>query len=260
MQAELQDKVVLVTGAGRGIGKAIAQVCAREGAKVIVSSNEEGPTEAVATALPGEEGRHSALFLDVTQDSNRRRAFDFIMEKYGRLDGLVNNAGIDFSEPFLETTPAEWQRVMEVDFNAVLELCQQAIALYKELGGGKIVNISSVHTHATYIGAGPYAAAKGAVRMLTKSLTCEFAKDNIQVNCVAPGITRTDIWQAHVERHGSEAAALAYWSKNIPAGKIVEPEQVGEVVSFLLSDRANSINGTTIYIDDGLTSQLIASD
>lgn len=260
MQAELQDKVILVTGASRGIGKAIAQVCAREGAKVIVSSNEENATEAVAAALPGEEGRHSALFLDVTRDTNRRRAFDFIMEKYGRLDGLVNNAGIDFSEPFLETTPAEWQRVMEVDFNAVLELCQLAIALFKELGGGKIVNISSVHTHATYIGAGPYAAAKGAVRMLTKSLTCEFAKDNIQINCVAPGITRTDIWQAHVEQHGSEAAALAYWSKNIPAGKIVEPEQVGEVVSFLLSDRADSINGTTIYIDDGLTSQLIASD
>jgi len=260
METELKDKVILVTGASRGIGKAISQVCAREGAQLIVSSNEKAPAEAVAASLPGEETRHSSLFLDVTKDSDRRRAFDFIMGKYGRLDGLVNNAGIDFSAPFLETTPREWQKVMEVDFNAVFELCQLAIALYKELGGGKIVNISSVHTHATYIGAGPYAAAKGAVRMLTKSLTCEFAKNNIQINCVAPGITRTDIWQAHVERHGSEAAALAYWSKNIPAGKIVEPEQVGEAVSFLLSDRANSINGTTIYIDDGLTSQLIASN
>lgn len=257
---ELQDKVVLITGASRGIGKAIAEVCAREGAQVIASGIEPALTEALVQSFPGGAKRHLSLALDVTRPDARAAAMDQILSRYQRLDGLVNNAGIDFARPFLQTSPEDWHRVMAVDLEAVFALCQLAIRQFLTQGGGAIVNISSVHTLATYPGSGPYAAAKGGINLLTKSLTCEFASKGIRVNALAPGLVKTDIWQAHINAHGSEAAAYAYWRKNIPSGEVIDPREVGEMASFLLSDRTRNLNGAVIYLDGGLTSQLIASE
>lgn len=134
---ELQDKVVLITGATRGIGKGIAEVCAREGARVIVSSIEQHLVEEVAASLPGSLERHSGLFLDVANPEHRTNAINFVIEKYGRLNGLVNNAGIDFRKPFLETSFQDWQKIMDVDLNSVFALSQLAIAQFiQQCGGG----------------------------------------------------------------------------------------------------------------------------
>ena len=257
---ELKDKVVLITGATRGIGKSIAEVCAREGAKVIVTGIEVEEGKAVVDQLEGGSKKHFWHFLDVTHHRDRIKVFDFIHREIGRLDGLVNNAGLDFSKAFLDTSWDEWRKILAVDLDAVFALSQLAIEWYKAHGGGKIVNISSIHTKATYAGSGPYAAAKGAINMFTKSLCCEFAKDNIQVNAIAPGLVNTDIWQAHIDMHGSEEKALNYWKKNIPSGKVIAPREVGEMASFLLSDRCPNMNGSIIYLDGGLTSQVIASE
>lgn len=258
---ELKNKIILVTGSSRGIGKSIAEVCAREGATIIASSRTLKANDDLIKSLPNQDLDHSALTLDVAKTEDIENAFDFILKKYGRLDGLVNNAGIDFSKPFLESTLKAWKRVMDININSVFLLSQFAIkAMLKNENGGAIVNISSVHTLATYSGSGPYAASKGAMKMLTKALTCEFAKKNIRINTVSPGLTRTDIWNDHIKIHGSEEAALKHWSKNIPSGALVEPEEVGELTSFMLSDRACSINGAALYIDGGMTAQLIASE
>jgi len=261
MMGELKNKIILVTGASRGIGKSIAEVCAREGATIIASSRTLKANGDFIKSLPNQNLDHSALTLDVAKTDDIKKSFDFILKKYGRLDGLVNNAGIDFAHPFLETTIDDFNRVMSVNTSSVFLLSQLAIkAMLNNKNGGAIVNISSVHTLATYSGSGPYAASKGAMKMLTKALTCEFAKENIRINTVSPGLTRTDIWEDHIKIHGSEEAAMKHWSKNIPSGKLVEPEEVGELTSFMLSDRACSINGAALYIDGGMTAQLIASE
>jgi len=258
---ELKNKIILVTGASRGIGKSIAQICAREGATIIASSRTLKANNDFIKSLPNQELDHSTLTLDVAKPEDIENAFKFILSKYGRLDGLVNNAGVDFTQPFLETSLNDWHRLLDINISSVFLLSQLAIkAMLKNKKGGAIVNISSVHTFATYSGSGPYAASKGAMKMLTKALTCEFAKETIRINTVSPGLTRTDIWEDHIKLHGSEEEALKHWSKNIPSGKLVEPEEVGELTSFMLSDRAYSINGTEIYIDGGMTAQLISGE
>lgn len=257
---ELKNKVILITGASRGIGLGIAKVCAREGAKVVVSSPNLENCKKVVKMLPGGEMVHCSLSLDVTLEQDLENGIAIILERYGKIDGLVNNAGIDFGKPLMETSTTDWNKVMDINLNSVFSLCQLIIPHFLKQGSGSIVNISSVHTHATYAGSGPYAATKGALNMLTKSFACEFGKHNIKVNCVAPGLVKTSIWEDLVKDFdGTEEECLDYWKKNIPSRKIIEPEEIGELVSFLLSERASCMNGSVIYADGGLTSQLIAS-
>lgn len=256
--AELRDHVILITGATRGIGQATAEICAREGAIVVLSSIEAERADLLARTLPGSPERHIGLLLDVQNPEHREQAFDLIYQRYGRLNGLVNNAGIYFSKAFHETEPDEWNHVIEMDLNSVYDLSRRAITLFMEGGGGAIVNVTSVHAQATYHGSSAYAAAKGAVTALTRSLAVEYSAKNIRVNAVAPGLIKTEIWKSIVEDFADEAEALAYWKKNIPLGDIILPDAIGEIISFLLSDRARAMSGSIVFADGGMTSQLIA--
>ncbi len=256
---ELQDKVILVTGASRGIGRATCQVLAREGAKVVVSSIEPDEVKKVAVSLPGGvDERHLPLYLDVSSPTDRETGVAAALEHYGRLDGLVNNAGINFVKPFVDTSPDDWRHVMSVDLDSVYDLSHKAITQFLKQGGGSIVNVTSVHTKATYAGSAPYAAAKGAINMFAKGLAVEFSAQNIRVNCVAPGVVQTEIWNDMVADYGSEEALREHWNKNVPMERIIQPQEIGELVSFLLSDRASAISGSVVYADGGLTSQLIS--
>lgn len=258
---ELENKVILVTGATRGIGRGIVDVLAREGANVIVSSIELELANKIIDILPGGKDRHLAMHLDVTMAEERAQAVKMIIERFGGLDGLVNNAGINFVKPFIETTFYEWRKVLEMDLDSVFDLCHLAIKQFLIQGHGAIVNITSTHTTATIPGSAPYAAAKGAVNMFSKGLAVEFAKKNIRVNCVAPGLVKTEIWKQIVEDFGgNEEECLKFWMKNIPIERIMDPKEIGEVVSFLLSKRASGMNGSIVYVDGGMTSQLIANE
>ena len=257
---ELENKVILVTGASRGIGRGIVDVLVREGAKVIVSSIESEFTDEIVASLPGASSEHMSLYLDVTDFDSREAAIKAVIARYGRIDGLVNNAGINFVKTFAETTWEDWQKVINMDLSAVFHLCQLTIEqIMKQGHGGSIVNISTNHTIATLPMSAPYAAAKGGLNMFTKGIAIEYAKHGIRANCVAPGLVRTEMWKDIVaDFGGDEQACMKYWKQNIPSGRIMDPSEIGEVVSFVLSDRSSGMVGSIVYVDGGTSSQLIA--
>ena len=259
---EVKDKVILVTGASRGIGRGIIEVLAREGAKVIVSSIEKDYTDKIIEELEGGSERHFSLHLDVTDYKSREDGIKAIVDHYGRIDGIVNNAGINFLKTFEDTTWEDWNKVISMDLSAVFHLCHMTIMqMMKQGDGGSIVNISTNHTVATLPGASPYAAAKGGINMFTKGIAIEYAKHGIRANCVAPGLIKTEIWKDIVaDFGGDEEACLNYWKQNIPAGRIMDPKEVGEVVSFVMSVRASGMVGSIVYVDGGTSSQLIAQE
>jgi len=255
----LSRKVVIVTGAGGGLGEGIARVCYREGARVMIADLREDAAKRVAQSLGR---RATAIYCDVGQDSDLRRLVEATVEKFGRIDGLVNNAGLNFVKPFLETTPDDWEAVTRVDLRGVFFLTQMVcrIMLKQKPGGGSIVNIASVHTSATLPGAGPYAAAKWGVVGMGKSIGVELATKKIRVNALSPGLVNTQIWLDIQKAAPDAELCRTYWNSNIPIGRVIEPAEIGELAAFLLSDRAASITGANILADGGMTSQLISRE
>src|SRR5262245_38123166 len=259
----LQDKVIIVTGGGGGLGEGIARVCHREGAQVVIADIRGEAGQAVAASL-GE--RALSITCNVAEDTHLQNLLAAVLAHCGRVDGLVNNAGVNFSKPFLETTATDWERVMRVDLRAVFVLtqlvCRQMLSQEPNRFGGRgsIVNISSVHSIAAYPGAGPYDAAKWGVVGLTKSIAVELAAQGIRVNAVSPGLINTQIWRDYLAATPNAEAALAHWRTNIPIERTIEPEEVGEMVAFLLSDQARVITGANIVVDGGLTAQLVSKE
>jgi NAD(P)-dependent dehydrogenase (short-subunit alcohol dehydrogenase family) len=252
----LRDKVIIITGAANGLGKGIAQACHSDGANVVISDLDQASCEKVVDELGD---RALAVPCDVCSDEAQKSVIDATLGKWGRLDGLVNNAGVNFAKPFMETSRQDWSRVIETDLEAVFFFMQKACRWWLEQGAtGSIVNIASVHTHATLPGAGPYAAAKSGLLGLAKSLSAELASKGIRINSVSPGLCNTNIWTEIKDAAPSEGECISYWQQQIPIGRVTEPLEVGHTVSFLLSDRSSSTTGTNIYVDGGMTSQLIS--
>jgi NAD(P)-dependent dehydrogenase (short-subunit alcohol dehydrogenase family) len=242
---QLTDKIVLVTGAGQGIGRAIALACAAAGALVAV--NDLNPATAADTAARlGERGL--ALPGDVADPATPPRLVQAAVERWGRLDGLVNNAGIVDMRPFLEITPEVWERVQRVTFFSAYYGCRAAIPQMLAQGGGRIVNISSVagKRGGGLAGTAAYASAKAGVLGLTRALAREFGGQGIAVNAVAPGPTETAMVASLQPERRARAIA------NIPLGRFGEPPEIAAAVVFLLSDAASYVNGETLTVDGGL--------
>ena len=256
----LTDRAIVVTGAGGGLGEGIARVCHAEGACVVIADRLGEATDRLAASLGPE--RAVAVACDVRDEADHSRLIETAMARWGRLDGLVNNAGVNFAKPFLETTREDWDRVIATDLTAVFFLCQKACRamLAQSPAGGSIVNIGSVHTLAALPGAGPYDAAKCGMVGLSRSLAVELASQGIRVNVVSPGLCNTQIWQDIMAAAPSEAACLEHWRAQIPLGRVTEPEEVGQTVAFLLSDRSSSTTGANILVDGGMASQLISRE
>ena len=255
----LQGKVVIITGSGGGLGAGIARVCHDEGARVVIADIREDAARGLAKRL---KTRAMAVPCDVTVDHDLERLVDETVRRYGRVDGLVNNAGVNFAKPFLDTTPEDWSRVISVDLRAVFFLTQLAARrmLAQKPRGGSIVNISSVHSSAVLSGSGPYDAAKWGVIGMGKSIAVELATKGVRVNSVSPGLLNTQIWQDIMAAAPSRKVCLAHWRANIPVGRVIEPEEIGALVAFLLSDRCPSMTGANITHDGGMTSQLISRE
>lgn len=237
----LEGKVAVVTGGTRGIGFAIVKAFLEEGASVALFGSRQ---ETVDKALAELEGKPViGLSPDLSDYSAVEKAMQTVKEKFGRIDILANNAGVSAREPIYNYDPSAFDKVMNLNVNSVF-YCTKAVApIMKEQGGGSIVNTSSMVSLYGQPAGCSYPASKYAVNGLTKSLARELGKDNIRVNAVLPGVTRTDMVAA------LPPEMVARVSATIPLGRVGEPEEVANAFVFLASDKASYITGALLSVD-----------
>ena len=253
---ELKDKVAIVTGGGTGIGRGIATVMAREGATVICTDIVPGHAEHTAAEIRTAGGRADVIGQDVTNWRSCQEVAARVIAAHGRIDILVTNAGVSKSVPITELDEAEWDRVNNVNIKGVFLSCKSVIPHMIERKYGKIVNISSMVGKEGIPLVAHYCASKFAVIGLTQSLAKELAVHNINVNAVCPGVVRTPLWdpllkQLSANKGISEAEAWGEFVSGIPFARPQEPEDIGEAVAFLASDRAKNITAESANLSGG---------
>lgn len=253
----LKGKVAIVTGAGAGIGKSIAEVFAKEGAEVIVSSRRASNGQPVADGIVANGGKAVFVKCDVSVEDEVKSLISQTLETYGRIDVLINNAGVNFVKPFLELSPEEWDRVINTDLRGTFLCTRYCIPEMLKTGGGNVINISSVHASACLPGAAPYDAAKWGMVGFTKSVAVELASKNIRLNVISPGLIDTQMWDDIKASASDLDECLAYWDSNIPMGRVGTADEIAYTAVFLASDEAGYITGSNIIADGGMTSQLI---
>ncbi|MRG96170.1 glucose 1-dehydrogenase [Polyangium spumosum] len=246
-----EGKVALITGAASGLGAAAARRLHAEGARVVITDRVREGGEALAAEL-GERAEFHVL--DVTQEGAWIEVIDAVVARHGRLDALVNNAGVGVVGDVESTTLEQWRFVHAVNTEGVFLGCKHAIRVMKERGGGAIVNVSSV---AGMIGApnlAAYCSSKGAVRTFTKSAAMHCARSGygIRVNSVHPAFIDTPMVDAMVQKAEDPAKAKANLAKGIPMGRIGEPADVAAAVAYLASDDAKFVTGTELLVDGGM--------
>ena len=261
---KLQNKSVIVTGASRGLGHAMARGCAREGARVVCAAlpSDLERLESLVASIQQAGGEAIAVGCDVSKMDDLERLVARAVESYGVIDGLINNAGVNYVKPFVDVTEQEWNHVLSVDLKGTFFLTQLCVRqmLRQTPVRGSIVQIASVHTHASLAGAAPYDAAKCGVVGFSKAAAVELAPHGIRVNILSPGLCRTEIWKDIVAAAPSEKDCLDYWRANIPAGKLIEPDEVARCCVFLLSDDASCVTGANLMADHGMTSLLVSRE
>jgi len=246
----MKDKVAIVTGAGRGIGKAIAQKLAAEGAKVAVADLLLDNAESTVREIQASGGEAMAIKADVTQAEDVAAMVETVQERYGQIDALVNNAGWDKVEPFLESTPETWDKVININLKGVFYTCQAVLPVMIRQGSGKIVNIGSDAGRVGSSGEAVYSATKGGVIAFTKTLAREMAKHKINVNVVSPGPADTPLFQEIAGYNPKITSAL---ERAIPFRRLAEPEDIANAVCFFASDEAGYVTGQTLSVSGGLT-------
>jgi NAD(P)-dependent dehydrogenase (short-subunit alcohol dehydrogenase family) len=254
MSGGCAGKVALVTGAASGIGRATAFALAREGAAVLIADIQRAAGEAAAEAIAAAGGSAGFVEADVTRDAELMVAA--AVERFGKLDIMINNAGIFYPADFLATPFEEWRRAVDIIYFGTYR-CAQAAArqMVRQGGGGRMVNISSVNA---FLGAplsSHYNSAKGAIDQLTRCLAVELAPHGILVNGVAPGFVETPMAVVDgVSEHDTpDFKAFYVQRRRIPLARPAQPEEIAEAVVFLASERCTYINGHTIVVDGGLT-------
>jgi len=251
----LKDKVALITGAGSGIGQAIAVRFAAEGAKVVVNYHRGGkhPGEVVVNEITRQNGTAIAVAAEVYQRNEVESMIQETVKKFGRLDIAVCNAGVEIKKPFLEVTDDEWNKVIGVNLYGSFLVSQIAARqMVKQGQGGKLIFISSVHEDIPFAQYTAYCASKGALRMMMRNLALELAEHKINCNNIAPGAISTPINQAVL----NDSEAMKNALSEIPWGRFGKPDEVASVAVFLASGEADYVTGSTYYIDGGLTQQV----
>jgi glucose 1-dehydrogenase len=248
---QLDQKVAIVTGSDSGIGRAIAIQFAQEGATVVINyAHAQDKAEQVQEIIEQNNGKALVIKADVSQYQQAMGLIQQTVEQFNRLDIMVNNAGMEIHNAFLDVTEEQWDRVLSVDLKGTF-FCAQAAAreMVKRKTAGRIINISSVHEDLAMPQNAPYCCAKGGIRMLTRTICLELAPYNITVNNIAPGAIDTPI-DADVKADPEKMAALL---KEIPQHRMGQPEEVAKLALFLASDAAAYVTGSTYIIDGGLT-------
>lgn len=248
----LKDKVAVVTGAASGMGKSIAELYAKEGAKVVISDMNLAGAKEVAETIKADGGDAFAIETNVTSEADLTTLFDQTKETYGRLDILVNNAGImDNVDPVGDVTDEKWEQVMEVNTTSVMRATRLAIPIFLEQGNGVIINNNSVGGLYGARAGAAYTASKHAVIGLTKNTAFMYANKNIRCNAFAPGGIETNIQDSMTgaNEFGVERQMSGIGSN----GRMGQPEEVAQLALFLGSDESSYVNGQSIAIDGGWT-------
>lgn len=257
-----QEKVVTITGAGMGIGRAIALAFAREGGKIVIGDYNTGAAEETAKMVRDLGREAEVLKMDVRVKKDCESLVNLAVNKFGRLDIAVNNAGVSTMNWVKDLTEEEWDYNMDVNAKGVFLCCQAQINQFiKQGGGGKIVNIASLAAKRPVILLAHYVASKYAVLGFSRSLALEVAKYKINVNCVCPGLVKTSMqerevrWEAKL-RGISEEEVRRQYLESIPLGRLEEPEDVAKVVLFLASEDADYMTGQGINVTGGMEMEL----
>ena len=250
MSTLLQGKVIIVTGGNSGIGKAIVETVARLGARVVIDyrSHPEA-TEAIEEEIGQLGGTCCGVQADVAKLDDLQRLIQEVVNRYGRLDVMVNNAGIETRTSILDTTPEDFDKVLNVNLRGVFFATQYAARqMIAQGGGGRIINISSVHEDWPMPNNTPYCVAKGGVRMLTRTAGVELAGQGVSIVNVGPGAVATPINDSTM----NDPSLLAKLNAAIPMGRMAQPDEIARVVAFLASDAASYITATSIFADGGI--------
>jgi len=243
----LQNKIAVITGAGSGIGRAVALTFAKEGAKVVVADWAEKGGQETVEMVKRADGEAVFIKTDVSQASDIEKMVETCLENFGRVDILINNAGILKMGPLHQTSEEDWDAVIDVNLKGVFLASKKVIPEMLKQGQGKIVNVASVAGLAGFENLGPYCASKGGIIALTREMALEYAKNKINVNCIAPGVIKTAMTKGMLDdsatRQGLEAQT--------PYPRLGEPEDIAMAALYLASDESNFITGEILVVDGG---------
>ena len=248
------DKVVLITGAGGGIGGATGRRFAAEGARVAVLDRDLAAAERTAAAIVGAGGRALAVCADITQRSEVDAAVATTVTQLGAIDVLVNNAGWDVFAPFLKTQPAQWERLIAINLTGALHLHHAVLpGMVERKAGGRIVNIASDAARVGSSGEAVYAACKGGLVAFSKTIAREHARHGITCNVVCPGPTDTALFADYKQGAGNPEKLEEAFRRSIPLGRIGQPEDLPGAILFFASDDAAYVTGQVLSVSGGLT-------
>lgn len=248
----MDGKAVLVTGAAKGIGAGIAERLVEAGARVALLDVDREALAAKHAELAGGDGALLALPADLVDEEQTRAAVDAAAAHFGRLDAVVNNAGIAVYGAAEELTTAGWERQLAVNLRGAFFVSKFAVPHLRAAGGGAIVNIASVHAFASYAGALAYDVSKNGMLGLTRTMALDHGRDRIRVNAVCPGYIQTPLLDKWLAGEADPAATMKEVLRWHPLGRIGTPRDIAEAVLFLISDASSWITGTTLVVDGGL--------
>lgn len=247
----MKGKVAIVTGAGSGIGRAIASLLAKEGAKVIVADISTRDGAETVRSIAREGGGAFFIEADVSRALSVKKLLAATIGKYGRLDILVNNAGVESVGSVVDIPEESWDRVIKINLKGTYLCSKYSIPKMIDGGGGVIVNVGSVLGLIGSRGEAAYCASKGGIMSLTRAMALDFAGSNIRVNCVCPGSVLTPTFKRVMEASGDYRTMFARNLEKIPLKRVAQPEEIAEAVLYLVSDRSSYVTGATLVIDGG---------
>jgi len=250
---KLRGKTALVTGGGRGIGRAIALGLAQEGAQVAVLDILADNAAAVVREIEATGVKALALPADLTKRAQVDRAVADTLAQFGQIDILVNNAGWDRMEMFLESEEETWDKIIAINFKGLLYVCKAALPSMVARGQGKVISIASDAGRAGSTGEAVYAGTKGAIIAFSKTLAREMARHKITVNVVCPGLTETPLLQGIREQSPKTEKVIEAVTRAIPLGRVGQPEDIAGAVVYLASPAADFVTGQTLSVSGGLT-------
>lgn len=245
----LQNKVAIVTGGGTGIGRGIALMFAKEGAKVVVAGRRMEPLNEVTNTIKTAGGEALAVQTDVSLVDQVEAMFKQTMDKYGRVDILVNNAGIYLPHDAVSATEEEWNKVISIDLKSVWLCSKVVIPQMINQGGGKIINIASIAGLVGFAGSAFYCATKGAVVNLTREMALDYASKKININAIAPGVIESEMTKPFLTDENYTKSLL----DQTPVGRIGKPEDIAYGAVYLASDESSFVTGHILVIDGGWT-------